>query len=123
MSRRPVDVVRACLQAYATQDRAALEALVAQDYRFTSPMDNALDRDAYFRICWPHSKDFAAFDIVHVVEDGERAFVTYEARMKSGHRFRNTEVITVRDGKLVQTEVYFGWDLPHKVKTGEHATR
>jgi ketosteroid isomerase-like protein len=119
-SRRPVDVVRACLQAYAAQDRAAIEALVADDYRFTSPMDNALDRDGYFRVCWPGSKEFVAFDIVHEVEDGDRAFVTYEARMKSGHRFRNTELNTVRDGKLVATEVYFGWDLPHKVAKGEH---
>jgi hypothetical protein len=23
-------------------------------------------------------------------------------------------VTTVRDGKIVEVEVYFGWDLPHK---------
>jgi ketosteroid isomerase-like protein len=121
MSQRPTDVVRACLKAFADHDRDALEALVAGDYTFTSPMDNALDRDAYFRICWPESKVFEAFDIVHHAEDGDHAYVTYEARMKSGHRFRNTELNTVRDGKLVATEVYFGWDLPHKVKKGEHS--
>jgi ketosteroid isomerase-like protein len=121
MSKRPIEVVTACLQAYATQDREALEALVADDYLFTSPMDNAIDRDAYFRICWPHSKDFVAFDIVHLVEDGELAFVTYEARTKSGQRFRNTELNTVREGKLVATEVYFGWDMPHKVPKGQHS--
>jgi ketosteroid isomerase-like protein len=121
MSTRPTDVVRACLEAYAAKDRKAIESLVGPDYRFTSAMDNALDRDAYFRICWPHSKDFAAFDIVHLVEHGEHAFVTYEARMASGHGFRNTELNTVRDGKLVATEVYFGWDLPHKVAKGTHS--
>ncbi|HXS51420.1 MAG TPA: nuclear transport factor 2 family protein [Usitatibacter sp.] len=121
MSRRPVEVVRACLRAYATQDRAALEALLADDYRFTSPMDDALDRDAYWRICWPHSQDFVAFDIVHEAENGDLAFVTYEARTRSGHRFRNTELNAVRDGMLVATEVYFGWDLPHQVAKGEHA--
>jgi ketosteroid isomerase-like protein len=47
MSLRPVDVVRACLEAYAAKDRKAIEALVAEDYHFTSPWDNALDRDAY----------------------------------------------------------------------------
>jgi ketosteroid isomerase-like protein len=116
-----MDVVRACLEAYAAKDRHAIEALVGADYRFTSPMDNALDRDAYFRICWPHSKDFEAFEIVHEAEVGDVAFVTYEARMKSGHRFRNTEVNTVRDGKLVATEVYFGWELPHKLAKGTHS--
>jgi ketosteroid isomerase-like protein len=117
----PKDVVRACLEAFAAKDRKAIEALVAADYRFTSPVDNAIDRDAYFRICWPHSKDFAAFDIVHEAEDAEVAFATYEARMSSGHRFRNTEVNIVRDGKLVATEVYFGWNVPHKVKKGDHS--
>ena len=121
MTKRPTDVVRACLEAYAKHDRAALEALVAADYTFTSPMDNALDRDGYFRICWPENKQFEAFEIVHEAEDREHAFVTYEARMTSGHRFRTTELNTVRAGKLVATEVYFGWDLPHKVKRGEHS--
>jgi len=121
MSMRPADVVRACLEAYAAKDRKSLEALVADDYHFTSPWDNALDREAYFRICWPHSKDIAAFDIVHLAEKGEHAFVTYEARMASGPRFRNTEVNTVRDGKLLATEVYFGWELPHKVAKGTHS--
>jgi ketosteroid isomerase-like protein len=120
MSKSPADVVRACLNAFATQDRATIEALVAGDYTFTSPMDNAIDREGYFRICWPHSKDFVSFDIVHLVEDGELAFVTYEGKVKSGHVFRNTELNVVRDGKLVATEVYFGWDIPHKVKRGEH---
>ena len=120
-TKRPADVVRACLEAFAAKDRSAIEALVADDYRFTSPMDNAIDRDAYFRICWPHSKDFEAFDIVHLAEDGEHAFVTYEARMAKGKRFRNTELNTVRNGKLVATELYFGWDVPHKVKKGEHS--
>jgi hypothetical protein len=37
-------VVRACLQAYVQKDRAALEALLDEDYHFTSPLDNSLDR-------------------------------------------------------------------------------
>jgi len=36
----------------------------------------------------------------------------------SGKRFRNCELHTVRNGKLVATEVYFGWDLPHKAAFG-----
>jgi hypothetical protein len=30
-------------------------------------------------------------------------------------------VHTVRNGKLIATEVYFGWNLPHQVPTGKHA--
>lgn len=36
----------------------------------------------------------------------------------SGKRFRNSEAHTVRDGKLLATEVYFGWDLPHRAPEG-----
>jgi ketosteroid isomerase-like protein len=48
---------------------------------------------------------------VRLFERGEEVFVTYEARRQDGSRFRNTEIQTVRDGKVVAVEVYFGWDL------------
>jgi hypothetical protein len=33
-------------------------------------------------------------------------------------RFRNTEIVTVRDGQIVEVEVYFGWSIPHKAELG-----
>jgi ketosteroid isomerase-like protein len=117
-SASPVTVVRACLQAYVDKDRAAIEKLIADEYRFTSPLDNALDRAAYFERCWPNSDAMAAFTVIHEATNGERAFVTYEARTSTGKCFRNTEVHTVRDGRLIATEVYFGWDVPHKAPLG-----
>ena len=47
---------------------------------------------------------------IHLVRDGERVFVTYEARGAGGHRFRNTEIVTVRGKQIVEVEVYFGWN-------------
>lgn len=120
MTDRPVSVVRAALQAYVNKDRARIEALVAEDFRFTSPLDNALDRAAYLKICWPNSAAMQSFNIVHAATDGERAFVIYEVAVKSGKRFRNCEVHIVRDGRLTNTEVYFGWNLPHDVPEGQH---
>ena len=110
-------IVRACLQAYVDKDRAAIEKLIADEYRFTSPLDNALDRATYFERCWPNSRGMVAFTVIHEAADAGRAFVTYEAQT-SGKRFRNTEVHTVRDGRLIATEVYFGWDVPHKAPAG-----
>jgi ketosteroid isomerase-like protein len=118
MEKNPVAVARAAYQAYARKDRAAMEALVAEDYRFTSPLDNGLDRTTYFARCWSNSEQLASFDIVHAVEAGEQAFIVYEAKTQVGKRFRNCEVHTVCNGKLVATEVYFGWDLPHKAGPG-----
>jgi hypothetical protein len=114
-------VVRACLKAYVDKDRNAIEALIAADYRFTSPLDNALDRAAYFSICWPNSAAMKSFDFIHGAEDGNRAFVVYEGETLTGKRFRNCEVHIVQSGKLVSTEVYFGWNVPHNVPAGKHA--
>src|SRR5206468_7861383 len=58
-----------------------------------------------------NSKAMTGFDYIYQIEDAERAFIVYEAHMTGGKTFRNSEVYTVRDGKLIATEVYFGWDF------------
>ena len=121
MENGPLSVVRACLKAYADKDRAALEALIANEYRFSSPLDNALDRATYFAICWPNSETIAGFDMIHGVEHGNTAFIVYEGRTSSGKTFRNCEVHTVHHGRLIGTEVYFGWDIPHRLPRNSHA--
>jgi ketosteroid isomerase-like protein len=116
--RNNVEIARAAYNAYVTKDRASLEALLASDFHFTSPLDNRLDRETYFRRCWPVSEVIERFDFINLVTDGDRVFVTYEGRKKNGHRFRNTEILTVRDRQIVDVEVYFGWSLPHKAPQG-----
>jgi catechol 2,3-dioxygenase-like lactoylglutathione lyase family enzyme len=117
-SKDTVAISRAAYDAYVSKDRAAIEALIADDFHFSSPLDNRLDRTAYFARCWPNSKTTQAFEFIHLVRDGERVFVTYEASGAGGHRFRNTEIVTVRGSQIVEVEVYFGWDLPHKAMVG-----
>jgi hypothetical protein len=116
--RSVVEIARAAYDAYVTKDRATLETLIAGDFHFTSPLDNRLDRETYFRRCWPNSKTVAGFDFINLVTDGERVFVTYEGRNTNGHRFRNTEILTIRDQHIVDVEVYFGWSLPHRAPDG-----
>ncbi len=121
MNRSTLAVARACLQAYVDKNRAALEALLDDNYHFTSPIDNALDRAAYLRICWPNSASTTRVEFIHELDAGPHAFVIYELHTSTGRRFRNCEMHTAREGKLVATEVYFGWDVPHKVSPGTHA--
>ena len=113
-----VEIARAAYDAYVTKDRAALEALLASDFHFTSPLDNRLDRETYFRRCWPNSKVIERFDLINLVTDADRVFVTYEGRNTNCHRFRNTEILTIRGQHIVDVEVYFGWSLPHKAPQG-----
>jgi ketosteroid isomerase-like protein len=120
MNSSPLATVRACLQAYVQKDRSGIERLLADDFHFTSPIDNALDRRTYMEICWPGSEMMSRVEEVCGAEDGDRAFIVYEAHTSMGKHFRNSEVHTVRNGKIVSTEVYFGWELPHKVAPGTH---
>jgi ketosteroid isomerase-like protein len=120
MSNSALAIARACLQAYVDKDRAAIEALLDDDFHFTSPIDNALDRATYLRICWPNSAAMARFESIYEFEQGDHAFIVYEAHTSTGKRFRNSEAYTVRGGKLVATEVYFGWNVPHMAPRGTH---
>jgi ketosteroid isomerase-like protein len=114
-----VAIARASYGAYVDKDRAAIEALIADDFHFTSPLDNRIDRTTYFARCWPNSATIAAFDFTHIAPDGDRAFVAYEAQNIDGRRFRNSEILTVRDGKIIDVEVYFGWTIPHEAAEGD----
>ena len=114
----PATVARESYVAYVRKDRAAIEELIDQSFRFTSPLDNRIDRKAYFERCWPNSQQIAKFDFVHVVPHEDKVFVTYEGTNVSGRRFRNTEVLTVRKQKIIEAEVYFGWSIPHPAPEG-----
>ena len=115
---RNVAVARASYEAYVSKDRAALEPLIADDFHFTSPLDNRINRATYFERCWPNSERTEGFDFIHLVPDGDRVFVTYEGRAVGGGRFRNTEILTLRGGQIIDAEVYFGWSIPHEAKAG-----
>jgi hypothetical protein len=94
--------------------------LLADDFRFTSPLDNGLNRSRYLSHCWPAAQDIEQFEFIHLLSAGDRVFVTYEARRAGGDRFRNTEILTVKRGKLIEVEVYFGWSLPHPAAPGSY---
>jgi hypothetical protein len=94
-----------------------IESAIAADYRFTSPLDNGLDRATYFSRCWPNGEHIKEMKFIEGAASGDTASVIYEATW-ANKRFRNSEMHKTRDGKLVATEVYFGWDLPHPVTMG-----
>ena len=102
------DVVRACFAAYRDKDRAALEALIADDFRFTSPYDDRIDRKTYFERCWPNSDRFKSSRIEKLFAQGDEAFALCKIETLSGAKFRNTEFFRVRGGQLVEVQVYFG---------------
>ena len=103
------EVVRAAFEAYRSQDRAAEERLLADDFVFTSPQDDHIDRAAFLERCFPTADRFVFQEIVEMVDAGpDGVFMLYEYELRDGSRHRNVEHTRVRDGQLVETQVFFG---------------
>ena len=97
------------MDAYHSQDIEAATRLLAEDFTFTSPQDDHIGKSAYLERCFPTADRFAASEIVAIVDAGDDSvFLLYEYELRTGERFRNTEYITVRNGQLVETQVFFG---------------
>ena len=104
-------LARSLYEAFAAGDRDVAEALLADEFSFSSPPDPHLDRDGYFARCWPGAGAGGEFTFVREVEHGDEVLLTYEATRADGTRFRNTEVLTFAGQRIVRVEVYLGWEL------------
>jgi len=103
------DTVRAFFASFLAQDRAAAERLVAEEFVFTSPQDDHIDRAAFFERCFPTADHFKDHQLLAVVPaEDDDVFVLYEYELEDGQRYRNAEVITVRDGQVTESQVFFG---------------
>ncbi|REK86267.1 nuclear transport factor 2 family protein [Streptomyces inhibens] len=108
-----VEVVRAAFAAYLAQDRAAIDRLLAEDFVFTSPQDDHIDKAAFLEICFPTADRLRRQEILDAVAiDDEQVYVRYAYELKTGERHRNVEVQTVRDGRITEAQVYFGGRFP-----------
>jgi ketosteroid isomerase-like protein len=109
MNGSPASVVEAAFRHYRSQDRAAALPLYADDFTFTSPQDDHIDKAAFFERCFPTAGRFAEQRLLHLVAaDEEVVLVEYAYELTGGGRYRNMESITVRDGLIREVRVYFG---------------
>jgi ketosteroid isomerase-like protein len=111
MQTRATEIVRRVFSAYEQDDRAQAEAVIAEDFTFSSPPDPHLDRAEYFERCWPNSKAIKKFRFRKVIEDEGEVFVTYELEKTDGSRGRNTEFFVVEGDKIKRCDVCFGPSL------------
>ena len=101
-------IVRAQFEAFRDRRREDSEALLAADFTFTSPYDDAISRDEFFARCWPPGDHFIEFRIERITADLAGAYITYLITTETGTQFRNTEYLTVADGQIHSADVYFG---------------
>lgn len=102
------ELIRGYFAAYQAGSRDMVAAVLADDFTFTSPYDDAIDRATYFERCWPQSPVFRSIAIERICEDENAAFVLYRCETVEGRTFRNTELHMFRSDRLRAVEVYFG---------------
>lgn len=108
----PVDdregIVRGIFAAYLSNDRKAVESALADDFRFTSPYDDRIDKATYFERCWRDADWIERHELEKIRVQGDEAFVTYNCVARGGKSFRNTEVFVFAGNKVRSIDVYFG---------------
>jgi ketosteroid isomerase-like protein len=107
------DTIRRIFAAYLANDRQFVENAFSDDFRFTSPYDDALDKPAYFERCWNNSDWIERHELEKIFVEGDEAFVTYRCIAKDGRTFRNTEFIVFDGNKVKRIDVYFGAAYQH----------
>jgi hypothetical protein len=103
------DLIRKYFFAYENKDRQAVESILTDDLVFTSPYDYCIDRETYFKRCWPYTEEPPTYGIEKLFEKGNQAFILYSCTIKNGRSSRNTEFFTIEGSKIKEIEVYLGF--------------
>jgi ketosteroid isomerase-like protein len=102
------EIIRGIFAAYMANDRGAAEDALADDFHFTSPYDDEIDKATYFVRCWRNTEWIERHELEKIFVEGDEAFVTYNCVAKGGKNFRNTEFFRFDGDKVKRIDVYFG---------------
>jgi len=102
------EIIRALFAAYLANDRKAIEDAFTDDFRFTSPYDDEIDKRTYFARCFRDRGWIGRQELERIFVEGNGAFVTYRCVAKEGRSFRNTEFFTFEGDRIRRIDVYFG---------------
>ena len=104
------EIVRRWYKAWEKKDQGQFEALMADDFTFTSAAgDDHISKSTFKTQCWDTQAQLIdRSDLERVITSGNDAFVKYLCHTKNGKSFRNVEYFRVRDGKVEALECYFG---------------
>jgi len=106
--RNRAEIIRAIFTAYISNDRKTVEDSFTDDFHFTSPYDDNIDKATYFVRCWRNSDWIERHELEKIFVEGDEAFVTYKCVAKGGKNFRNTEFFSFEGDKIKRIDVYFG---------------
>jgi ketosteroid isomerase-like protein len=101
--------IRKYYAAWEKKDWGSLNILVANNFTFSSPVDDHISKSSFKTGCWDtQAKLIERFDLKRVIGNGNDAFVMYVCHTTNGKTFRNVEYFRFRDEKVEAVECYFG---------------
>ena len=106
--RTGVETVSAFMRAFQEQDRERAEALMDEDFIFTSPQDDHLDKAAWLEQCFPTADHFDSPATTLQLVDVDGVVLHRYEYVVDGTTWRNAEASVVVDGRVREVEVYFG---------------
>ena len=117
------EIIRKWYSVWETKDLQTFDALLADNFTFTSANDDDhISKSAFKTRCWDSQIDFIGhFDLERITSGADDAFVKYLCHTKNGKSFRNVEYLRIRNGKLESIECYFGAQssFPSAVSAGQ----
>jgi ketosteroid isomerase-like protein len=117
------EIVREWYGAWDKKDLGTFDALLADNFTFTSAAgDDHISKSAFKTQCWDTQVNFIGhFDLERVITGADDAFVKYLCHTKNGKSFRNVEYLRIKNGKLQSIECYFGAEssFPSAVSRGQ----
>jgi ketosteroid isomerase-like protein len=104
------DIVRKWYGAWETKDLGTFDALLADNFTFTSAAgDDHISKSTFKKQCWDTQVDFIGkFELERLTTGADDAFVKYLCHTRNGKSFRNVEYLRIRNGQLESIECYFG---------------
>jgi hypothetical protein len=115
-------LVRKYYAAWETKDWRPVDILLADDFTFSSPLDDHISKSAFKAGCWDTQIAYIdRFDLRQVIGTDHEAFVMYVCHTTNGKTFRNVEYFQLRTDKVKAVECYFGGksSFPSAVSTGK----
>ncbi len=116
------EVVRKYYAAWEAKDWHPVDILLADDFTFSSPLDDHINKSDFKAGCWDTQIAYIdRFDLKQVIGTDNQAFVMYVCHTTNGKTFRNVEYFQLQERKVRAVECYFGGkaSFPSAVSTGK----
>jgi hypothetical protein len=101
--------IRKYYRAWEQKDWRPMDILLADDFTFSSPLDDHISKRDFKSGCWDTQiAHIERFDLKQLIGTDNAAFVLYVCHTTSGKTFQNVEFVRLQRDQVKAVECYFG---------------